>query len=150
MYFGRPVGVAQPEHDLKGRPELGHHHGVAGGEGAAEGDLVDHPQAPQVAHDLLAVGEHEELVEVLLLPHGPDVVPVKVPPVQAGALRHPDLVVDVLHPPWPLLVEDLEELVGRAQVHTVQGVRWRHQQHRQLLIPRRKLDRNITAILIVG
>ena len=150
MDFGSPVGVPEPEDHLERLPELGHHHGVAGGQGAADGDLVDHPQAPQIPDNLLTVGEHEELVEVLLLPHLTDVVPVEVSPVQAGSLRHTDLVVDVLEPPGPLLVEDLEELVGRAQVHAVEGVRRRHQQHRQLLVPRRKLDRDVVTVLVLG
>ena len=126
VHFRDPVGVAQLEDLVEGGPELGHHHRVAGGQSTAEGDLVDESQAPQVADYLLAVGEHEELAEVPLLPHLPDVVPVEVAPVEAGPLRHPDRVVDVLELGGPLPVQDLQEMVGRAQVHAVEGVGGSH------------------------
>ena len=144
-----PVGVAQLEDLVEGGPELGHHHRVAGGQSTAQGDLVDESQAPQVAHDLLAVGEHEELAEVPLLPHLPDVVPVEVAPVEAGPLRHPDRVVDVLELGGPLPVQDLQEMVGRAQVHAVEGVGGSHQKHRQLVVAGRQADWDIMTILII-
>ena len=149
MNFRSPVGVPKPEDHFESGPELSHHHRVAGGQGAAEGDLVDKPQAEQVAHDLLAVGEHEELAEVPLLPHLPDVVPVEVAPVEAGPLRHPDRVVDLLELGGPLPVEDLQEMVGRAQVHAVEGVGGSHQKHRQLVVARRQADWDIVTILII-